>query len=389
MKKYIYFIIFIFLIACESKNRKETYDYSLVETGKHIAFELDHQTWYNFFYSWVFTGEDGREYFSFLNYHSNQILFYDFQTQAFLFKIEIPREGPDGAFPIMGYYINGFDSMYIAALSFEGLIRIDTAARIVKKIPYGATPEGYQANGSFWPSSSRPHLAPVFIGNSLYITQRSNDSRNPGIDRSISMAVDTANHTTVSFPFTYNDVLTEKHFQQSAGGKLDFSREFDGRHFVYSFYGLEHIFITSADHREIEQRNAKSRYIDNIVFETIRDNPEAGTRQEMEIPAYGDLIYDRYRDVYYRFAYPKTELPPNESAFKKAVFGRRKFSVIILDRDLNIIGETLFPEGIFNSYVYFVHRDGLYISRDYQIGEDQPEDRLNYTCFELRALRQK
>jgi hypothetical protein len=49
-----------------------------------------------------------------------------------------------------------------------------------------------------------------------------------------------------------------------------------------------------------------------------------------------------------------------------------------------MIGETLFPEGIFNSGVYFVHRDGLYISRDYQIGEDQSEDCLNYTCFELK-----
>jgi hypothetical protein len=100
--------------------------------------------------------------------------------------------------------------------------------------------------------------------------------------------------------------------------------------------------------------------------------------------AYGDLLYDKYREVYYHFAYPKTELPPEKKTFQTSFFGRERFSVIILDKDLNIIGETLFPKGIFNSYVYFVHKDGLYISRDYRIGEDQSDDFLNYTCFTLK-----
>ncbi|MDR1897038.1 MAG: DUF4221 domain-containing protein [Prevotellaceae bacterium] len=385
MKKYIYFTVFAFLLACNSKNKKEAYDYNLVETDKHITFELDNETGYDFRFAWVFTGEDGREYFSFMNYRPNQqIHFYDFNTRQFLFKIEMPREGPNGVFPIMGYFINGFDNMYIAALSFEGLMQIDTTERIVKKIPYGKTPEGYQVNGSFWPASSRSHVMPVFIGNKLYITQKPYDSRTPGVIRPVSVALDTATHTVEQFPFTFGEILTDEHFKKSTGGKMDFSREFDGQRFIYSFYGLEDIFATSADHQAIEKRKAKSRYIDKLVFKPTLQDPEAGIRREMEIAAYGDLLYDKYRKVYYRFAYPETTLDPNKSYFKKSLFGRKKFSVIILDKDLNIIGETLFPEGIFNSYVYFVHKDGLYISRDYQIGEEQAEGFLNYTCFELK-----
>ncbi|MDR1880453.1 MAG: DUF4221 domain-containing protein [Tannerellaceae bacterium] len=386
MKKYMSLLLFACLLACHSNNRKVAYDYNLVETDRHISFELDNETMYNFHYAWLFTGDDGRDYFSFLNYRSNQILFYDFNTQAFLFKIEMPREGPDGVFPIMGYYAGGFDRMYIATMSRagSGLLQIDTTAHIVKKILYGITPEGYEVNDSFWPSSSQPHNTPVFIGNKLYITQRPYDSRTPGIVRPVSVAVDTANHTAEQFPFTFNDVLTAAHTEKSAGGKTNFSRAFDGRRFIYSFYGLEAIFAASIDHQTIEKREAKSRYIDQLTFEANIQDPEAGTRREAEIAAYGDLIYDPYREVYYRFAYPETTLDPSKSYFRKSVFGRKKFSVIILDKNLNIIGETLFPEAIFNSYVYFVHKDGLYISRDYQIGEDQTEDRLNYTCFELK-----
>jgi hypothetical protein len=385
MKKYISILVFACLFACHSKNKEGVYEYNLVETDRHISFELDHETMYDFRYSWVFPGEDGREYFSFLNYRSNQILFYDFSTQEFLFKIEMPREGANGVFPIMGYFISDFDHIYIASMSrIAGLIQIDTMERIVKEIPYGITAENYQVNDSFWPSSSHPHNTPVFIGNKLYITQKPYDSRTTGIDRPVSVAVDTANHTAEQFPFTFGEILTEQHFEKSVGGKTDFSREFDGRNFIYSFYGIEDIFVTSIDHQTIEKRNAKSRYIDELVFEPIVQDTEISARRNLEIAAYGDLLYDPYREVYYRFAYPETSLDPNKSYFKKSAFGRKKFSVIILDKNLNIIGETLFPESIFNSYVYFVHKNGLYISRDYQIGEDQTEDRLNYTCFELK-----
>lgn len=69
----------------------------------------------------------------------------------------------------------------------------------------------------------------------------------------------------------------------------------------------------------------------------------------------------------------------------KAIYGRKKFSVIILDKEFNIIGETLFPESTYNSYVFFVEKEGLYISRDYQIGiGNQSEDYLTFELFELK-----
>ena len=77
---------------------------------------------------------------------------------------------------------------------------------------------------------------------------------------------------------------------------------------------------------------------------------------------YGDLIYDRYRNVYYRFAYLETELDNNISWRGKAVYGRAKSSVIILDAQFNIIGETLLAENLYNTFAYFISKEGLYIS---------------------------
>ena len=59
---------------------------------------------------------------------------------------------------------------------------------------------------------------------------------------------------------------------------------------------------------------------------------------------------------------------------------------MILNKDFPIIEETLFPEAMYNSYVFFVNSDGLYISRDYQMLYGQSED---YMTFELFKKKKK
>ena len=56
---------------------------------------------------------------------------------------------------------------------------------------------------------------------------------------------------------------------------------------------------------------------------------------------------------------------------------------MILNKDFQIIEETLFPESIYNSYVFFVNSDGLYISRDYQMLYGQSEDYMTFKLFKL------
>ena len=144
----------------------------------------------------------------------------------------------------------------------------------------------------------------------------------------------------------------------------------------------EDIIIASRDYREIKQVKVTSRYIGDVTG--VQEDTEWGPKQNLELARSGDLIYDPYREVYYRFAYPKVSLVNDMNWWGKSIFGRTKFSVIILDKDFQIIGETLFPESIYNSYVFFVREDGLYISRDYQmLYGNQSDDYMTFERVEL------
>lgn len=380
----ILFITLSFVVcSCKKNSPNNTailYNYNLVKSEKKKKFNLDSDTRYNAFYMYNFKNTDGKEYLSFLNYRTNEILFYDLNTSDFLFKVEMEKEGVNGISQISGYYINGFDNIYVSSYSFPGLIKIDTTKRIVQKILYGKTDKGYQIVPSYTPSS-HPFIPPVIIGNTIFITQVAADHIYPAKDTPISIAIDTTNQNYKYLPFTYGDVLTDAHYTQVE--ETRFSRIFDGTNFIYSFYANEYIYITSIDHSKINKIKVKSKYIDKTELSNPPENANLKVKKHLEITRYGDLIYDEFRDVYYRFVYPNTELDNNKQWIGASIFGRKKFSVIILDNKFNIIGETLFPENIYNSYIFFVHKDGLYISSDYQINYNQSEDAINFELFNL------
>ena len=63
-------------------------------------------------------------------------------------------------------------------------------------------------------------------------------------------------------------------------------------------------------------------------------NDYNGTLKSMcENQNYGNLLYDKYRDVYYRVCYLKTEIDNRENYMELWDFGRKIFSIIILDKN--------------------------------------------------------
>lgn len=369
----------LFLFSCKDSGNKSRVAYNLEATEQIKNFILDSDVRYNAFYLYPFC-DGGKEYLSFLNYRTNQILFYDLKTTRFLKKIELNAEGPDGIVQASGFYIKDFNNIFVSSYAYNGLIKVDTTCHIIQKIPYGETNDGYKVLPSYKPSS-HPYVPPIFIKDKMYITQPVAVQFCPLTETPLSVEIDTVQKQYKSVPLTYS-VLTKKERQTN---DIIFSRIFDGVHFVYSFSVSENIQIASVDHSQIQTVQVKSKYIDYPA--DIQELSEKGPQQNLELARYGDLLYDPYREVYYRFAYPQVSLDNHKNWWGKAVYGRKKFSVIILDKNFEIIGETLFPEAIYNSYVFFVHKDGLYISRDYQMLDGtQSEDYMTFELFKLSEI---
>jgi hypothetical protein len=375
--------------SCKKKNEVmdlivSSYNYSLVRTDKKLVYAIDSNTEYERPALFTFTSKNGKRYLTFQNKSFSEILFYELNSGNCIFRLKIEEEGPNGVPRFLGYHIKDFDEIYLTSYGIPQITRVDTTGRILQKINYGKTDEGVELVAHF-KSAINTYTPLIIIGDKFFFTQ----SPMPGepIETGpVSGYIDTAKHSVQTLPLTFPPIIKKEEFYTAGiGTELNFSRCFDGYHFVYAFNFEEAITVVSIDHKEIKKIPAKSKYIKKInnPHEKRPADMVLGAKRMCEAAFYWNLLYDKYRNVYYRVAYPETEMEAGENYIEIWKSGRKRFSIIILDENFNIIGETLFPDYTYMSKVMFVEEEGLYICDSHYKNPNFDENILSFQCFEL------
>jgi len=389
---FIFFSSVIFL-SCHSyrnkdelKNTTVSYNYDLIKNdSRQLKYNVDSRTDYHIPAIFPFVDKNGKKYLTFQNIGQSEIIFYDLNSPDFLFRLKVEREGPNGVPAFLGYHIKDMDEIYLTnGAGIAQIVKMDTTGQILQKISYEKTDEGKFLTPSF-SSKTMPYTPLVIIENEFYFTQ----TPMPGESIEtwpISGYIDTLRHSVQALPLSFPPIIkSDEIYTTGIGTELIFSRCFNGHEFVYSFYSQEDIIVASQDHKQIRKIPVKSKYLKKINNSQEKRPADMilGAKRLCEAPFYGSLYYDNYRDVYYRVVYPETEMEDNENYAELWKSGRKRFSIIILDKDFNIIGETLFPDYIYRSVTLFIEENGLYICDSHYKNPDFNEDVLSFQCFEL------
>ena len=64
-----------------------------------------------------------------------------------------------------------------------------------------------------------------------------------------------------------------------------------------------------------------------------------------------------------------------------------EFSIMILDEDFNILGETKFPSYTYLNNICFINEKGLYISTSHFMRKDYSDDVLRFQLIKLQELK--
>jgi hypothetical protein len=276
---------------------------------------------------------------------------------------------------MFGYHIQDLNHIYLSEMDKPEIVLIDSMANVLERIDFGKTSEGLQLHGAW--SISHSYKPFWVIDHKMYIVARGNRfaERNP-----VTVTIDLETKAVDELPFQYPKFPV---FSDAPASVEDYlSCYYDGHNFVYSFHNDENIYVTLPDHQTVRSIPVKSRYIPEVIFsESIKTGNLMNTF--LEVPTYGNLIYDPYREVYYRFTYPECKLDNGENFIDIYLYGRKTFSIIILDREFNILGETLFPDFTYSAPATFVREDGLYISASHYKNPDYSDDVLKFVRFEL------
>ncbi len=380
-----FIILFLQQILLTCISEKDYNDlYILNPTNNYLEYRIDEETVVPLFNLYTFE-EMGVEYLTFSNSDTRTILIYELQTGKLVKKISYDAEGPNGiGTRLYGYLVKDFNHIYIPNVNQSRIYETDTTGILRKTIDFSKIEEGFLSIPAYYTNHDDKQL--YFIGDTLYIPQTLN--RTIGTDRwveesPVAVFIDTLSNKIKKFPMLHpHGEITSKNYN-SYIADLSYSNIMKDSFFIYSFALDENLYKTNIQTGKIEKILAKSRYISNVNPIKLPSELTQLMKKTCEMPSYGNIMYDKYRKVYYRFVYLKSELKPNEDSRKILHNGKKEFSIMMLDENFKVLGETRFPAFTYVPHICFINKDGLYLSTNHFKREDYSDDVLRFQRIEL------
>ena len=390
----IYWLIiginFFVLSSCQSKSgRLDPIYCTELKELKKISLPVDENTYY--LSKSIFHFEDqGKEFLSFGNQtkrqYATEIIIYDLNSQDIYKRFPLLREGPNAIPAAYGAVPLGSPDVFIYYQNNMRKITLsDGDGQVIRRYQI-VSPDGkpvYIPEGL-----SYAHYPSFMIDSVIYFAQRSgkpsvmrNEWKTIPMFAMMNLKDGKISRSSLCFPSIFDmdvkDITT--------GNEFVYDYNYKDKRLVCAFIEFDSLLVTD-DMKNVRWYNGKSRYLKKMR-PILKEGVDGfmGIKEAVEAASYSHIMYDKYRDIYYRFAEMPCELGANEYVYNDAK--AREFSVIIFDKDFRIIGETKFPG---NKYFYkmsFIGRDGLYISENNEANPEFDENKLVFACFGLHDLK--
>ena len=320
------------------------------------------------------------EFIAIENNHSKSIEIFNITRGQFEKRIKPQVEGPNGlGTEMFGFDIINFDTIFITTNGYgNNLFVVDSSSRLIKKIEFEISYSPYLPIGQLWYSYGRVinyDKQKIAICN----VSRTNDEAFEEIHNcSIGYCYDFANSNIFTCPLKHPDksVLKEKILNSEGAVIVNENK-------TILSYPMGHYVFVSENNTDWKIYDVKSKYLKNAFSDAYANDAYTSAKKYVESSCYLALVYDKYRKVYYRFVYPGIDVSKDDDVIKLCEF-RRAFSVMIIDEDFNVLGETLMPENTYNSNMFFINEAGLWISTNHPDNPDFEEDAINFRLFTLK-----
>lgn len=383
MRIIFYLLIILFLFSCTEDSVKNEYfdklenKCSIRTIGKKDIIIDENFSPTSMYIQYI----DHTNELSIYNVYDNSVYFFDYDQGIMSRKKQFILEGSKGVGLIQGYdYVNE-DSLFVYNYNTLFIYLLNSHLDVIWKKQLNIMEELQSMD--FIPSF--PYLqtnSPMkYVGHKLVFG---------GLGLTETTAENSTNRpVTTIYDFQADSVkfannYPEQYQKYNWGGGFYRMPYFDVNEeleeMIVSFPQDHYLYVYSLQNNTQSKYYAGSNLIKEIKAydekkELRTNNNEDRVRDwAFSIPTYRSVLYDKYRNLYYRFAcLPRTE------KLRKFVSGTQPVIVIVLDKDFNYLGEGMLPDDIDIRYTNsFVTKDGLNI----QVVNDN-EDLMTFYQFKV------
>ncbi|RAI92143.1 DUF4221 family protein [Algoriphagus yeomjeoni] len=381
-KELIIAIILLASISCtnESKVQEEVDDSAFVKIDS-LVLKLDSLSSYDYRFFDIGNFDFG-EGLIILNDRYFSLDVYNLAEGKLAKRIDLPREGPIALSKNQGISFHSVDSIFVFSymmLSNSGIV--SESGEMVKVFKPKIIEESiFDQILNHASTNSMPTLK---LGNSLLFNNLSMRSpRSPSAyfeevypNFEIDLDSDSLRFTKqINYPSEYFSHTWPESFVFHSKAVND-----EGE-VVVSWPAIDSLFVYDADLNLKKSVLSKSAYKNNTFNSTVALSQEDVSRAVLTNSHYPLLFFDSWRNVYYRFVNIGGDYNPEMLVGSNSVL-KNEFSVMIYDRDFNKIGEQKFPAEVYNQYMAFVSKKGLYLPRTNFYYEGINEDQVKFDVF--------
>ena len=394
MKKSLFLFLFLcsllLLNSCTSGSRSSCIDLAELIPADTLCFPIDESTHYESKAMFQFEYE-GKEYLCFQNQRdkgSPHISIFDIEKECLHKTVPLYQEGPDGISAIWGGYPLDMEHFLITTSS-PCFYMVNGEGHILFKSPtlYQRAKNGSALFADYCSTIFYSYYAnPAILRDSLLYFPQNHigypHTKESWKTSNIFACLDLQTGQLGRTQFCYPSVFDGEEITRTLSYEKNHSYADTGKEVAVSFMYSDSIYVSS-DFHHVRAYNAKSRFFPRLRPKPYHANQDliVWLRQESNKPKYHHLLYDKYRKVFYRFACMPYEYPADRSPMEEDI--GREFSIIILNDKYEIIGETRFPGNTYAYRLWFIGRDGLYLSLNNQGNPDFDEDRLMFRRLKL------
>jgi hypothetical protein len=373
------------LISCNAnQDHQQTDDtYKLIETSEK-AFALDSLT--SALNSQIqvspsFCEDNCTELLCLLNFQTNELLYYDYNTSAIIKRIKLSVEGANGVGNVTGFIQHNNDSLFLYQHQNAQLALLNKDDKVVKRYKL-ASKQNYKM----------PHLAEYYQGflkkDTVFLNSwGAYDFYDAKAKKENNLMVgvnlkDTSAKYYLGYPKLYQSAIW--------GVQL---------HFMFNAYNVssqEELFsFVIDDSITVRNRNGLfKRYFAGSKFALNKINPISTKSKLSQLPAiekevenqvtqttYGPIWTDPYSGFSYRMVNKALSKKEYESNNPKRNL-RQNFSVVILDKAYNKVGELDNVSYDYANFKVFFTKKGLHILKS----GFTKEDKMVFGIFELKKI---
>jgi len=372
---WVFFIITSF--GCKSSSKNESIELRSVEK---ISIEISDSIFTNPGKVQLVDTDSGKVLF-FFNGIKKSLQFLEFPEGKLLHEIPVPLEGPDNLRGSTGGTLLAKDSIFftfsppaIGLMNFDGKLLFKKEIKDERlSIPL------LEAN------QKRPlfqHQNSIF-GAQPHFTDHHKMHAEAIFDHPLIYSYDMDADS-----FRWYEVYYPPDYWQSGKRKADFSwgKRKDKLYLAPLYHDEIQVFDMHSG--EIVMRKpVSSPGISS--FQVINSLPSSAAEADMARlihDRYGTLLYDPYRDVFYRFFFPGFEPGEDLSAenISNLNWSRPYTGITVFDNELNVLGHHLFDSyEVYGHANHFVGKEGLYVSINNEFHSDFDESQLRYKVVQF------